>query len=197
MEIIKFYQEAFVRSAEKLIGIEGETRTILYRLAYEKQECVAKNLVGKEFTDEDLFSHPKLHRNRRYKVVMVETEIEDNLIDNLTQHRGDMKFTDPRLFRIIVYFMLNPIEILNTNTKLTTKEKALLNSLLRIYNHIKDGVNYRVDSWNKHPRELSRELYQLKNNLDIVEPLHWNFNLPKITSDNFLESGLKANCKIC
>lgn len=51
MEKISFYQQAFLRSAEKLLGAEAETRKMLERLEWEKAEAVAKKIVGKSIYD--------------------------------------------------------------------------------------------------------------------------------------------------
>lgn len=198
MEKISFYQQAFLRSAEKLLGAEAETRKMLERLAWEKAEAVAKKIIGKTFDATQLIStvsyYYKDYKGYDYKAVFAEGSVVDNFVDNITDNHRFYK--NDSLLYVSVLFMRDPNEV--PGIKLTDKEKSCLKALSWFWDRVKDGENPHYKTYgSKSIYDIHRELCELKNNLHLVYDLQWSYSLQDITSSNFLSCGLRAVANLC
>lgn len=197
MEVQQFYQQAFLRSAEKLIGIEAETRAMLEKIASEKEGAIAKKLIGKEFDygtlkDQDAWDHKK-YKGYTYKAIKVKAKVSSYIIENIVQHSTSYK---PDLINMTVYFMRNPIEVLESKKTLTSKEIALLKELVWWWKQSENCNN--PDSYNHMDLyDIHRELCNLKHGLYMVVYLYWGFDFMRITADGFIEGGLRAVKPLC
>ena len=202
MEILQFYQEAFMRSAEKLISIEAETRQMLERLANEKRNQIAQDIIGKEYNYSDLFRtndwNYKHYKGHVFKAVLVETTVVRDIIGNLENDYGESIWEKREILELKVYFMRNPLEVLSSNKNLTGKEKDLLRELSWWWKQCKNGNNPNYKYFeHRHIYKPSRELDNLKNKLYMVGQFTWSYDFKSLTSDNFLNTGLRSVVDLC
>lgn len=191
-----------MRSAEKLMGIEAETRQMLERLADEKRNQIAQDIIGKEYNYSDLFHtnewEYKYYKGHVFKAVLVETIMVRDIIGNLGNDYDKSTWDKPRLLELNVYFLRNPLEVLSSNKNLTEKEKSLLKELSWWWKRGENGnnPNYKYCE-RRHIYKPYRELYDLKNKLYMIGKCTWNYNFKSLTSDDFLKAGLRAVVDIC
>lgn len=196
MEVSQFYQQAFLHSAEKLISAEAETTAMLEQLAQEKERAVEKKLVGKEFyydslVCEDYWDYEK-YKDYKYKAVKVKTTVSRDITGNIKYAYSD----ETSLIELKVYFMRNPVEVLESKKQLTSKEIELLKELVWWWKSTKNGkspVVYKT----RDVLDIHRDLRDLKHKLYMVLYLSWDFDFESITSDDFMEWGLKAKKSLC
>lgn len=197
MEVSQFYQQAFLKSAEKLIGIEAETRAILEKIASEKEGAIAKKLIGKEFDygtleDENAWGCNN-YKGFTYKAIKVKAKVSSDIIGNIVQYSTLYK---PDLINMTVYFMRNPIEVLESKKTMTNKEIALLKELVWWWKQSKNGNN--PDGYNHRDLyDIHRELCDLKHRFYMVVYLCWEFDFKRITADDFMERGLRGVKPLC
>lgn len=196
MEVSQFYQQAFLRSAEKLISAEAETSAMLEQLAQEKERAIEKKIVGKEFYYDSLegvnaWDYEK-YKGYKYKAVKVETTVMRDITGNIKYASSG----ETGLIGLKVYFMRNPVEVLESKKQLTNKETELLKELVWWWKNTKNGkspIGYKI----RDVLDIHRDLHVLKHKLYMVLYLSWDFDFMSITSDSFIERGLKAEKSLC
>lgn len=197
MEIIKFYQEAFLLSAEKLLSAEAETRKMLERIARELEKKIAKDLVGKEFYSSDLFGkddwYYKAYQGHVFKAVVVKADVTSEIMKSITDDYHN--YRNP--VNLNVFFMRNPNTELESKKNLTAKEISLLKELKWWWGVNKgESADYkRYDG--RSIDGVNRDLSELKHNLRMVGRLSWTYDLSQLTDEELLERGLRAEVDIC